>query len=46
MKKNILKQLLVLTIFAAVLASLSSCNKGYGCPTNFKAVKTVVQAIK
>lgn len=46
MKKNILKQLLVLTVFAAVLATLSSCNKGYGCPTNFKAVKTAVQVLQ
>lgn len=46
MKKNTLKQLLVFVAFLALAASVSSCNKGYGCPTNFKAVKVVNTAIQ
>ena len=46
MKKNTLKQVLVLIAFVAFAASVSSCNKGYGCPNNFKAAKTVVNALR
>jgi len=46
MKKNTLKQLLVFVAFLALAASFTSCNKGYGCPTNFKAVKAVSTAIQ
>ena len=46
MKKSTIKQVLVLVAFFAFAASISSCNKGYGCPNNFKVVKNVVQAIK
>lgn len=46
MKKNTLKQVLVLIAFVAFAASISSCNKGYGCPNNFKVVKTAIDAIK
>jgi hypothetical protein len=46
MKKSTLKQVLVLVAFLAVVASFASCNKGYGCPTNFKAVKTAVQLVR
>ncbi|MEZ4954846.1 MAG: hypothetical protein R2825_14870 [Saprospiraceae bacterium] len=46
MKKNTLKQVLVLIAFVAFAASISSCNKGYGCPNNFKVVKTAIDALK
>lgn len=46
MKKSTLKQVVVLAVFFALAASFASCNKGYGCPNNFKAVKTVVQLVK
>jgi hypothetical protein len=46
MKKSTLKQILVLASFAILASSFASCNKGYGCPTNFKAIKTVVQLVK
>jgi len=45
MKKNTLKQLLIIVAFFALAASVSSCNKGYGCPTNFKAVNAAAAAI-
>ncbi|MCB0663901.1 MAG: hypothetical protein KDC24_14230 [Saprospiraceae bacterium] len=49
MKKLSVRQ--VLAAFALILfaASISSCNRGYGCPNNFSvnqdAVKTVTTAI-
>lgn len=46
MKKSTLKQFVVLAAFFALAASFASCNKGYGCPNNFKAVTSVVQLIK
>jgi predicted small secreted protein len=46
MKKSTLKQIIVFAVFVAFAASVSSCNKGYGCPTNFKAVKTAVNILK
>lgn len=38
MKKNILQQFILLAVIAVLAASFSSCNKGYGCPNNFKAL--------
>ena len=46
MKKNTFKHILVLIAFVAFAASISSCNKGYGCPNNFKAVKAAVSVLK
>ena len=46
MKKNTLKQFFILAGFAILASSFASCNKGYGCPNNFKAIKTVVQLVK
>ncbi|MEY3368172.1 MAG: hypothetical protein RI973_1327 [Bacteroidota bacterium] len=37
MKKNILKHAILLAAIAVLAASFASCNKGYGCPNNFKA---------
>lgn len=46
MKKSTLKQFFLLASFAILASSFASCNKGYGCPNNFKAVKTVLQLVK
>jgi len=34
-KVKILKQLVPVIVFLGLLASLSSCNRGMGCPNNF-----------
>ncbi len=34
------KNLLLLLVFAGGLLTLSSCNRGYGCPTNLEAELT------
>jgi len=46
MKKSTLKQFAILAAFALLASSFASCNKGYGCPNNFKAITTVVQLVK
>ena len=46
MKKSTIKNLLAAIAFVAFAASISSCNKGYGCPTNFKVIQHVVQLVK
>ncbi|MEL7020204.1 MAG: hypothetical protein AAGK47_01230 [Bacteroidota bacterium] len=46
MKKNTFRQFVALFAFVAMLASLASCNRGYGCPTNFSADTAVEQVIK
>ena len=46
MKKSTLKQIFVLVAFFALAGSFASCNKGYGCPNNFKAVKVVQTAVE
>jgi predicted small secreted protein len=39
MKKKILGHILLVLMLALIAGTLSSCNKGYGCPTNFKVTK-------
>ncbi len=40
-----IKQILTAVILLAFVASISSCNRGYGCPNNFKAaVEKTTQA--
>lgn len=46
MKKSTFKQIFVAIIFAALASAMTSCNKGYGCPTNFKVVKATFQLAK
>lgn len=50
MRKASFKSLLAVLALLIVLGSLTSCNRGYGCPTNFsvdaKAVQVVKQAIQ
>ena len=50
MKKRFLKSTAICLAIAGFACSMTSCNKGYGCPNNFKieqvsttAVKTAVQ---
>ena len=52
MKIKNLKQIAVVAAFLLTAASFTSCNRGYGCPSNFsvekagtQVVKTVVKAI-
>lgn len=50
MKKASFKSLLAAAALLIALSSLTSCNRGYGCPDNFslntKVVKVVNQAIQ
>ena len=48
MKKNFFKNAILLVAFAATLGAMTSCNRGYGCPTNFSAgdvVSTLTKVI-
>ncbi len=44
MKVRVLRKALFLVGFLAAVASFTSCNKGYGCPNNFKVEQVVVKA--
>lgn len=44
MKKRMLKSTVLFFAFAAFASSFTSCNKGYGCPSNFSVDKVAVQA--
>lgn len=50
MKKASVKSLMAMFAALILLGSLSSCNRGYGCPNNFsmnhKAVQMVGQVIE
>lgn len=41
-----LKKLLPFVVFLLALATLSSCNRGMGCPNNFSIEKAAVDVIK
>ncbi len=41
MKSRKIRSIVAVFLFAALAFSLSSCNRGLGCPSNF-SVKTVV----
>ncbi len=48
MKSKIFRSILVVAALSFTALSFSSCNRGYGCPTNFSlqsAVGTVVTAM-
>jgi hypothetical protein len=45
MKGKILKQIVVLLVFAAAASTLTSCNRGYGCP-QFSAADAAVQVVE
>ncbi len=44
MKVQVLKKAFYAVVFIAFMATFTSCNKGYGCPNNFKIEKAVVKA--
>lgn len=46
MKKSTFRQFVALLAFVAVVASFASCNRGYGCPTNFSAGDAVSQVVE
>ncbi|MEZ5044468.1 MAG: hypothetical protein R2828_31530 [Saprospiraceae bacterium] len=46
MKSRKFKQLLSLFTFLMVFSTFTSCNRGYGCPSNFSMNETVVQIVK
>ena len=46
MKFKMIKQGIFLVAFVAVIGSLSSCNRGYGCPSNFSIEETAVKVVK
>jgi len=45
MKKN-LKQFIVASAFLMLAASFTSCNRGYGCPTNFSVNEIATEVVK
>lgn len=45
MKKASLKSIIAVIALFIALGSLSSCNRGYGCPTNFSMDQSAVQAV-
>ncbi|MCR9289736.1 MAG: hypothetical protein NXI23_20365 [Bacteroidetes bacterium] len=44
MKVQVLKKAFYLVVFIATVSTFTSCNKGYGCPNNFKIEKVAVKA--
>lgn len=44
MKSNIIRSILAVAILALAAISFSSCNRGYGCPTNF-SISSVTSAV-
>ena len=41
-----IKKIVPFVLFLAFAASISSCNRGMGCPNNFKIGDVVEQAVK
>lgn len=46
MKKFSAQRLLSLGLFLFSFAAFSSCNRGYGCPTNFDLNEGVLNAVQ
>lgn len=46
MKKTSLKQIITLAAFLLAVGSFTSCNRGYGCPSNFSVNDTAVEMVK
>jgi hypothetical protein len=46
MKSNKLRKLVAVFGLLAILASFSSCNRGYGCPNNFSISDPVIELVK
>lgn len=45
MKKQILKPIALFFAFATLAATMTSCNKGFGCPNNFSVDKITAKVI-
>ena len=45
MKGRNFKQLVVLLAFAATIGTMTSCQRGYGCPNNFSIETVAAQVI-
>lgn len=45
MKKNLSKSLALVAVLALAALSMTSCNRGYGCPSDFSVAENVVQPI-
>ncbi|MCB0617623.1 MAG: hypothetical protein KDC43_18920 [Saprospiraceae bacterium] len=46
MKNKTVRQALVILAFFGAVATLSSCNRGYGCPHDFSLSHSVVTLVK
>jgi predicted small secreted protein len=46
MKKASFKSLLAAVALLVVMSTLSSCNRGYGCPNNVSVSQKAVQMVK
>lgn len=46
MKSVKLKKFLPATIFLFALVSMTSCNRGVGCPSDFSITKTVIKTVQ
>jgi len=46
MKIKNLKQIAVVAAFLLTAASFTSCNRGYGCPSNFSVEQAGIQLVK
>ena len=45
MKNRIFKSFALFFAFATLASTMTSCNKGYGCPNNFSVDKIAAQAV-
>ena len=46
MNKKKLKQVITAMAFLAFTASFTSCNRGYGCPSNFSVQDNTIEVVK
>ncbi|MGB1217979.1 MAG: hypothetical protein ACPG5P_08880 [Saprospiraceae bacterium] len=46
MKKSIIKTTKALFVFAVIAITLSSCNRGMGCPGNFSLENQAIECIQ
>jgi len=44
MKSVKLKKILPVAIFLMAMISMTSCNRGVGCPSDFSVTKTIIKA--
>lgn len=46
MNRKKLKQVITAMAFLAFTATFTSCNRGYGCPSNFSVQDTAIEVAK